>query len=54
MTTINDLGKSLTVAAEIFKNRHALFFEGQWSTFLELERDSEHLARELVGVGIAS
>jgi len=54
MTTINDLGKSLTVAAEIFENRHALFFEGQWSTFLELERDSENLARVLVGIGIAS
>jgi long-chain acyl-CoA synthetase len=54
MTTINDLGKSLTVAAEIFENRHALFFEGQWSTFQELERDSENLARVLVGIGIAS
>jgi long-chain acyl-CoA synthetase len=46
------LGAVLPEAAACYGDRPALFFEGQWSSFRELDRDSTRFADSLVRMGI--
>lgn len=46
------LGTVLSVAAAKFGDRPALFFEGAWSSFIDLDRDSNRFADGLIKAGV--
>ena len=47
------LGAVLPEAAQRFGNAPALFFEGVWSSFWELDQDSNRFAAALVSKGLS-